>query len=109
MMQKFEYRHPRFTIEPAIQAVFRTEKSGSIEGTCEDVSLKGAGVRFIVPLPVGTRGVLTLAGNGSTLEVKAHIAHLDLERCGIVFDEVTDEQREAIQNLIVAFLESNHL
>lgn len=100
MVQKFEYRQPRFAINHAVQAVFRTERAGSIEGACEDLSVDGAGVRFGEPIPIGTKGILSLSAEGSSLEVKARVAHLDQERCGIVFDSVTDEQREEIQNLI---------
>lgn len=99
MVQKFEYRQPRFPIDPAVEVVFRTA-NGSLPGTCEDMSVDGAGVRFEEPVAIGTKGVLSFAGEISELELKARVAHLDQDRCGLVFDNTSDEQREEIKKII---------
>ena len=70
------------------------------------MSIDGAGVRFADPLPIGKRGTLSFGDEVCEVEIKAHVANLDQDRCGLVFDDLGDEQRDAIQKMINALLKS---
>jgi hypothetical protein len=96
-MQKFDYRHPRFTVDLPAQFI---SQGTTLNGRCKDISHEGMRLELRQPLAPGARGVVLVSYQGRTLELSARVAHA--ANGGMEFLYESEGERKTVEQLVAA-------
>jgi PilZ domain len=99
LMQKFEYRSPRFTVDfPAQFAV----EGLTLTGRCREISQEGMTLEIRQPLPLNSSGMVSLQYREQIIEIRARVAHVAQTHCGLEFLCEAETERNALAHLIAS-------
>ena len=72
MMQKFQYRHPRFSVNIPIRFI---AEDSALPGQCTEISKLGMRIEVAEPLVANACGKVSMHYQDRTLEFKVRVAH----------------------------------
>lgn len=97
MMQKFEYRSPRFPVDLPVLLIM---EETSVPGWCREISHDGMKVEFFQQVAMNSCGTLRIGRGDSTLEVRACVARIGSGNHGVRFLFESEYERRALQRLV---------
>ena len=103
-MQRFEYRHPRFSVDLPAQFSSANE---TLTARCMDISTKGVRLNLPQSSLSGDCGTVSLRHHNLTILLKARVAHAGPEHSGLEFLYSSSAERSTVAYL-VASLASPH-
>lgn len=102
-MQKFEYRQPRV---PANLPIKFSALNVSCVGHCVDISKQGMRIETSQPLPLNTRGKVSMCYQDRTLEFAMRVVHVEGMSCGLEFLYDSSEERNEVAHLVASLAAS---
>jgi hypothetical protein len=104
-MQRFEYRHPRFSVDLPAQFSIANE---TLAARCTDISVKGLRLHLLHAIAPGSRGTLTVRCQNQTIALNARVVRTSSEHSGLEFLCDSTAQQSSVAQL-VASLTAPHL
>ena len=99
VMQKFEYRSPRFAVDLPIQV---TVDQSTLPGRCRNISKEGMRLELRQPLPPNALGTVRLNCQDSPLELSVRVAYSGKTYEGVQFIYRSDRERDAVAHLVAS-------
>jgi len=99
-IRNFLYRSPRFTADCRMDFI---HGDAVFLGNCTDLSESGLRGSFIVPLSPGAEGTLTLYVEEQGFEIQAKVESIRGNEARLRFSVASDEEREALHDLVKLF------
>jgi hypothetical protein len=97
MMQKFEYRTPRYLVD--LPVLFQMQDV-SIPGRCREISKEGMRIELQHPVAAETCGTISLAYKDHSMELRVRVTRSAAETKGLKFLFESDKDRSAVERLV---------
>jgi len=98
-MQKFEYRTPRFAVDLPVRFIVQNT---TLFARCREISKDGMTLELIEPIPLSSRGTVSMSHLDRTIEVQARVAHVGPVRGGLEFIYENDAERSEVDQFIAS-------
>ncbi len=105
MMQKYEYRYPRFSVDIPVKFIAR---NSTLEGNCTVISTQGMRIEVLQPLLSNTYGRLSVHYQDRTFEFNARVVHGGETQCGLELLCASDEERCELSHLVKSLTTPRH-
>jgi hypothetical protein len=99
IMQKFEYRTPRFPVDFPVQF---TVGNLTATGRCREISRAGMILELEQPHPVNTRGTVIVSHQDRTIELQVRVAHTGPTHDGLEFLYGSDTERAEMAQMVAS-------
>ncbi len=99
MMQKFEYRHPRFSVNVPIRFI---AEDSALLGHCTEISKQGMMIDVAQPLVANSCGKVSMHYQDRTLEFKVRVAHAGETHNGLEVLCASSAERTDLAHLVAA-------
>jgi hypothetical protein len=96
-MQRFEYRHPRFSVDLPAQFFLVDEM---VAGRCVDISTQGMRLELSRPVAPGSCGTVSLRYQNQTIELNARVTHTGSAHSGLEFLCHSAAEQSAVAHLV---------
>jgi hypothetical protein len=97
IMQKFEYRGPRFSIDLPVQL---TVQNATQAVRCTEISKEGMRVEFGQPLEPNSSGKVSMICEGQMLAFRVRVVHVGDTQAGLEFIYSSEAERNAVAHLV---------
>jgi hypothetical protein len=98
-MQRFEYRHPRFSVDLPVQLSLADEM---VAGRCVDISTQGMRLELLRPVVRGSCGMVSLRYQNQTIKLNARVTHTGSAHNGLEFLYHSAAERSAVAHLVAS-------
>ena len=105
MMQKFEYRHPRFSVNVAICFI---AQDSALPGHCTEISKQGMRIDVAQPLAANSCGKVSMHYQDRMLEFKVRVAHAGETHSGLEVLCASSMERSELEHLVAALIAPRH-
>jgi hypothetical protein len=105
MMQKFEYRHPRFSVNVPIRFI---AQDSALPGHCTEISKQGMRIDVAQTLAANSCGKVSMHYQDRTLEFKVRVAHAGETHSGLEVLCASSAERSELAHLVAALTAPRH-
>lgn len=105
IMQKFEYRSPRFSVDLPIRISL---ENSTLSGRCTEISKEGMRVELEQPLPSGVCGKVFLSYQDANFELNVRVAYAGATHSGLQFICELEQEREEVAELVESLASTQH-
>jgi len=97
VMQRFEYRGPRYTVDLAVELTLPT---ATLAARCTEISKEGLKLELEDAVPSGSVGTVFVCYQGRPLKFRVRAVHAAARYCGCEFLYSSDAEQEAVASLV---------